>query len=48
MVSPRAAPKVSVWEVCPVTHCPALYWDPVTDIRYATAQGFKNIHEAFK
>ncbi|KAF3816184.1 hypothetical protein GH733_014773 [Mirounga leonina] len=43
-----AAPKVSVWEVCPVTHCPALYWDPVTDIPYTTAQGFKIIHEAYK
>lgn len=48
MVSPRATPKVPVREVCPVTHRPALYRDPVTDIPYATARAFKIIREAYK
>ena len=30
-------PKAPVREVCLVTHRPALYWDPVTDIPYTTA-----------
>ncbi|XP_059997859.1 vacuolar protein sorting-associated protein 72 homolog [Lagenorhynchus albirostris] len=41
-------PKVPVQEVCPVTHRPALYRDPVTDIPYATARAFKIIREAYK
>uniref|UniRef100_A0A2K6UQ81 Vacuolar protein sorting-associated protein 72 homolog n=1 Tax=Saimiri boliviensis boliviensis TaxID=39432 RepID=A0A2K6UQ81_SAIBB len=41
-------PKVPVREVCPVTHRPALYRDPVTDIPYATARAFKIIREAYK
>ena len=31
------SPEVPVGEVCPVTDCPALNQDPVTDIRHATA-----------
>ena len=41
-------PKIPVREVCPVTHRPALYRDPVTDIPYATARAFKIIREAYK
>ncbi|XP_004632542.1 vacuolar protein sorting-associated protein 72 homolog [Octodon degus] len=41
-------PKVPIREVCPVTHRPALYRDPVTDIPYATARAFKIIREAYK
>ncbi|MBZ3884165.1 Vacuolar protein sorting-associated protein 72-like protein [Sciurus carolinensis] len=41
-------PKVPVREVCPVTHRPAQYHNPVTDIPYATAQAFKIICEAYK
>ncbi|XP_028910575.1 vacuolar protein sorting-associated protein 72 homolog isoform X1 [Ornithorhynchus anatinus] len=41
-------PRVPVREVCPVTHRPARYRDPVTDIPYATARAFKIIREAYK
>ena len=41
-------PKIPVREVYPVTHRPALYRDPVTDIPYATARAFKIIREASK
>ncbi|KAG5842742.1 hypothetical protein ANANG_G00180950 [Anguilla anguilla] len=43
--APRPAP---VQEVCPVTHKPALYRDPVTDIPYANTRAFKIIREAYK
>ncbi|KAJ8335231.1 hypothetical protein SKAU_G00408700 [Synaphobranchus kaupii] len=43
---PTARPPVQ--EVCPVTHKPALYRDPVTDIPYANTRAFKIIREAYK
>ncbi|KAI7806186.1 vacuolar protein sorting-associated protein 72 homolog [Triplophysa rosa] len=42
------APRVPVQEVCPVTHKPALYRDPITDIPYANVQAFRIIREAYK
>ncbi|KAJ8267505.1 hypothetical protein COCON_G00126770 [Conger conger] len=41
-------PRPPVQEVCPVTHKPALYRDPVTDIPYANTRAFKIIREAYK
>ncbi|XP_066539517.1 vacuolar protein sorting-associated protein 72 homolog [Hoplias malabaricus] len=43
-----SAPRVPVREVCPVTHKPALYRDPITDIPYANLRAFKIIREAYK
>ncbi|KAL7887444.1 hypothetical protein AOLI_G00051650 [Acnodon oligacanthus] len=43
-----SAPRVPVKEVCPVTHKPALYRDPITDIPYANVRAFKIIREAYK
>ena len=37
-----------VQEVCPVTHKPALYRDPVTDICYANARAFRTIRDAYR
>ncbi|XP_063052322.1 vacuolar protein sorting-associated protein 72 homolog [Engraulis encrasicolus] len=52
MVFPAAtrgsAPQLPVQEVCPVTHKPALYRDPVTDIPYANARAFRIIREAYR
>ncbi|XP_056618304.1 vacuolar protein sorting-associated protein 72 homolog isoform X2 [Triplophysa dalaica] len=46
---PRSpAPRVPTREVCPVTHKPALYRDPITDIPYANVQAFRIIREAYK
>ncbi|KAG9334712.1 hypothetical protein JZ751_007247 [Albula glossodonta] len=41
-------PRPPVQEICPVTHKPALYRDPVTDIPYANTRAFKIIREAYK
>ncbi|XP_067832101.1 vacuolar protein sorting-associated protein 72 homolog [Heptranchias perlo] len=41
-------PKVPARELCPVTHKPALYRDPITDIPYANVRAFKIIREAYK
>lgn len=52
MVFPAATraftPQLPVQEVCPVTHKPALYRDPVTDIPYANARAFRIIREAYR
>nr|XP_054509179.1 vacuolar protein sorting-associated protein 72 homolog [Agelaius phoeniceus] len=46
---PRArAPRLPVRELCPVTHKPALYRDPITDIPYANARAFRIIREAYR
>ncbi|XP_076844683.1 vacuolar protein sorting-associated protein 72 homolog [Brachyhypopomus gauderio] len=42
------APRIPVREVCPVTHKPAVYRDPVTDIPYANVRAFKIIREAYR
>ncbi|KAK1795197.1 hypothetical protein P4O66_010369 [Electrophorus voltai] len=42
------APRIPVKEVCPVTHKPAVYRDPVTDIPYASVRAFKIIREAYR
>ncbi|KAG7457951.1 hypothetical protein MATL_G00232700 [Megalops atlanticus] len=48
-VFPRVPPpRPPVQEICPVTHKPALYRDPVTDIPYANTRAFKIIREAYK
>ncbi|XP_051520054.1 vacuolar protein sorting 72 homolog a [Myxocyprinus asiaticus] len=46
--SARSSPPRPVQEVCPVTHKPALYRDPVTDIPYANARSFRIIREAYQ
>ncbi|XP_074416182.1 LOW QUALITY PROTEIN: vacuolar protein sorting-associated protein 72 homolog [Sinocyclocheilus rhinocerous] len=46
--SARSSPAQPVQEVCPVTHKPALYRDPVTDIPYANARAFRIIREAYQ
>ncbi|XP_005996545.1 vacuolar protein sorting-associated protein 72 homolog [Latimeria chalumnae] len=40
--------KVPAREICPVTHKPALYRDPITDIPYSNIRAFKIIREAYK
>ncbi|KAL2084362.1 hypothetical protein ACEWY4_019880 [Coilia grayii] len=40
-------PQIPMQEVCPVTHKPALYRDPITDIPYANLRAFKIIREAY-
>ncbi|KAM8920681.1 vacuolar protein sorting-associated protein 72 homolog [Pelodytes ibericus] len=40
--------KIPVQELCPVTHKPAQYRDPITDIPYYNARAFKIIREAYK
>ncbi|XP_053330621.1 vacuolar protein sorting-associated protein 72 homolog [Spea bombifrons] len=40
--------KLPVRELCPVTHKPAQYRDPITDIPYYNARAFKIIREAYK
>ncbi|XP_051526719.1 vacuolar protein sorting-associated protein 72 homolog [Myxocyprinus asiaticus] len=47
-LSARSSPPCPVQEVCPVTHKPALYRDPVTDIPYANARAFRIIREAYQ
>ncbi|NWU17445.1 VPS72 protein, partial [Cephalopterus ornatus] len=42
------APRLPVRELCPVTHRPALYRDPVTDIPYSSIRAFRIIREAYK
>ncbi|NWW69121.1 VPS72 protein, partial [Ifrita kowaldi] len=42
------APRLPVRELCPVTHRPALYRDPITDIPYANARAFRIIREAYR
>ncbi|KAM9824018.1 vacuolar protein sorting 72 homolog a [Neosynchiropus ocellatus] len=44
----QSSPQLPVQEVCPVTHKPALYRDPVTDIPYANARAFRIIREAYR
>lgn len=44
----RVSPDLPIQEVCPVTHNPALYRDPVTDIPYADARAFRIIREAYR
>lgn len=46
--SARVTPSHPVQEACPVTHKPALYRDPVTDIPYANARAFRIIREAYQ
>nr|XP_055076366.1 vacuolar protein sorting 72 homolog a [Misgurnus anguillicaudatus] len=46
--SARVSPPLPVQEVCPVTHKPALYRDPVTDIPYANARAFRIVREAYQ
>ncbi|KYO19674.1 vacuolar protein sorting-associated protein 72 homolog [Alligator mississippiensis] len=41
-------PRLPVREICPVTHKPAVYRDPVTDIPYSNIRAFKIIREAYK
>ncbi|KQL59297.1 hypothetical protein AAES_22705 [Amazona aestiva] len=46
---PKAkAPRLPVRELCPVTHKPAVYRDPITDIPYSNIRAFKIIREAYK
>ncbi|NXE15785.1 VPS72 protein, partial [Lophotis ruficrista] len=46
---PKAKPpRLPVREICPVTHKPALYRDPITDIPYSNIRAFKIIREAYK
>ncbi|NXK70730.1 VPS72 protein, partial [Sylvietta virens] len=46
---PRARPpRLPVRELCPVTHKPALYRDPITDIPYSNARAFRIIREAYR
>ncbi|XP_028649800.1 vacuolar protein sorting-associated protein 72 homolog [Erpetoichthys calabaricus] len=40
--------RAPVKEICPVTHKPALYRDPITDIPYSNIRAFKIIREAYK
>ncbi|XP_053551696.1 vacuolar protein sorting-associated protein 72 homolog [Bombina bombina] len=40
--------KFPVRELCPVTHKPAQYRDPITDIPYYNARSFKIIRDAYK
>ncbi|NXX36337.1 VPS72 protein, partial [Nicator chloris] len=42
------APRLPVRELCPVTHKPALYRDPITDIPYSNARAFRIIREAYR
>ncbi|XP_058863682.1 vacuolar protein sorting-associated protein 72 homolog isoform X2 [Acipenser ruthenus] len=44
---PRAH-RPPVREICPVTHKPALYRDPITDIPYSNIRAFKIIREAYR
>ncbi|XP_072530140.1 vacuolar protein sorting 72 homolog a [Salminus brasiliensis] len=44
----HSSPTLPVQEVCPVTHKPALYRDPVTDIPYADSRAFRIIREAYR
>uniref|UniRef100_V9L2S7 Vacuolar protein sorting-associated protein 72 homolog n=1 Tax=Callorhinchus milii TaxID=7868 RepID=V9L2S7_CALMI len=44
----QKAPRAPVREICPVTHKPAIYRDPITDIPYANLRAFKIIREAYK
>ncbi|XP_057245183.1 vacuolar protein sorting-associated protein 72 homolog [Malurus melanocephalus] len=41
-------PRLPVRELCPVTHKPALYRDPITDIPYSNARAFRIIREAYR
>uniref|UniRef100_A0A8C2BW02 Vacuolar protein sorting-associated protein 72 homolog n=1 Tax=Cyprinus carpio TaxID=7962 RepID=A0A8C2BW02_CYPCA len=41
-------PQIPVQEICPVTHKPALYRDPITDIPFANVQAFRIIWKAYK
>ncbi|KAM4665248.1 vacuolar protein sorting-associated protein 72 homolog [Discoglossus pictus] len=40
--------KFPVRELCPVTHKPAQYRDPITDIPYYNSRAFKIIRDAYK
>ncbi|NXP75041.1 VPS72 protein, partial [Ramphastos sulfuratus] len=41
-------PRAAVRELCPVTHRPARYRDPITDIPYGSARAFRIIRDAYK
>ncbi|NWU92925.1 VPS72 protein, partial [Upupa epops] len=46
---PKSKPlRLPVRELCPVTHKPAVYRDPITDIPYSNIRAFKIIREAYK
>ncbi|XP_044127955.1 vacuolar protein sorting-associated protein 72 homolog [Bufo gargarizans] len=47
-IFPRNKAKLPIRELCPVTHKPAQYRDPITDIPYYNARSFKIIREAYK
>ncbi|XP_073493729.1 vacuolar protein sorting-associated protein 72 homolog [Phyllobates terribilis] len=47
-IFPRNKTRLPVRELCPVTHKPAQYRDPITDIPYYNARAFKIIREAYK
>ncbi|XP_069805589.1 vacuolar protein sorting-associated protein 72 homolog [Dendropsophus ebraccatus] len=47
-IFPKNKAKLPIRELCPVTHKPAQYRDPITDIPYYNARSFKIIREAYK
>ncbi|KAG8582451.1 hypothetical protein GDO81_008057, partial [Engystomops pustulosus] len=47
-IFPRNKPRLPIRELCPVTHKPAQYRDPITDIPYYNGRAFKVIREAYK
>lgn len=47
-IFPRNKAKLPIRELCPVTHKPAQYRDPITDIPYYNSRAFKIIREAYK
>ncbi|XP_018429180.1 PREDICTED: vacuolar protein sorting-associated protein 72 homolog [Nanorana parkeri] len=47
-IFPKNKSKMPIREICPVTHKPAQYRDPITDIPYYNARAFKIIREAYK
>ncbi|XP_063803027.1 vacuolar protein sorting-associated protein 72 homolog [Pseudophryne corroboree] len=47
-IFPKNKAKFPFRELCPVTHKPAQYRDPITDIPYYNARAFKIIREAYK
>ncbi|KAM4013045.1 vacuolar protein sorting-associated protein 72 homolog [Anomaloglossus baeobatrachus] len=47
-IFPKNKARLPVRELCPVTHKPAQYRDPITDIPYYNARSFKIIREAYK
>ncbi|XP_071552424.1 vacuolar protein sorting-associated protein 72 homolog [Panulirus ornatus] len=43
----RTKPKVIQKNICPITRLPARYFDPVTQLPYATLQAFRVLREAY-